>query len=89
MAVPPFDVDLNALFVVLFSVILRRPHTADGRIEILTAGAIATLVILRDRPTVLPDLSVIAELERCRKAAVIALEDVGLLNVERHRAHRP
>ena len=32
-----------------------------------------------------PDLSVIAELKRCRKAAAIALEDVCLLYMKWHR----
>ena len=81
--------DLNAFICVRSAVILRRSHAAYAGEEILAAGAIAAPIIFGDRPTVLPDLSVIAELKRCRKAAAIALEDVGLLNVERHRAHRP
>ena len=32
-----------------------------------------------------PDLSIIAELKRCRKAAAIALEDVCLLYIKWHR----
>lgn len=32
-----------------------------------------------------PDLSVMRELKRCRKAAVIALKDVCLLNMKWHR----
>ena len=52
--------------------------------EVLTAGTVTSPVILRDRPAVFPDLSVVPELKRCHKAAAIALEDVYLLYVEWH-----
>ena len=68
---------------------LRHSLATYGRIEVLTSGAITPLVVFGDRPTVLPDLAVVRKLKRCRKAATVASEDVDLLNVERHRAHRP
>ena len=77
--------DLNAFICVRFAVILRRSHAAYACEEVLTAGAVTAPVILRDRPAVFPDLSVIAELKRCRKAAAIALEDVCLLYMKWHR----
>ena len=81
--------DLNAFVCVRFAVILRRSEAAYARKKVLTAGAVTAPIILGDRPAVLTDLSVISELKRCRKAAIVTLEDVCLLYVERHRAHRP
>ena len=77
--------DLNAFICVRSAVILRRSHAAYAGKQVLATGAVTAPVILGDRPAVLTDLSVIAELKRCRKAAAIALEDVYLLYMKWHR----
>ena len=67
------------------AVILRRSQAPYAREEVLTARAVTAPVILGDRPAVFPDLSIVAELKRCRKAAAIALEYVCLLYIKWHR----